>query len=265
MSFLNYIKKTYTPQFYLVIVPFFIITILLLSLVAFSWFDVFLFFVLFGIIGNGITGHRLVAQKQFKPALWLRPFLYLTCTLAGYGPVWYWRVQHIHHHRHTETDNDVHSPHTQTLWKSFFGWTFHMTDFNDIMLSERRLLRKTMADRKLYKFTKYYYHILWAFVMIIGVVNPSLLLAYLIFYWIEACRLGLTFTVSHMNLPFNYRNFETKDSSQNNIALGYLTFGFGWHNNHHANPGRLDDQVKWWEFDVESKIAKLINLIPGKK
>jgi len=265
MNFLTHIKKTYTPQFLLVIVPFFILTILLLPLVEFSWFNVLIFFVLFGIIGNGITGHRLAAHRQFKPAMWLKPLLYLSCTLSGYGPVWYWRVQHIHHHRHVDTDEDIHSPKTQLLWKSFFGWTFHNKDFNDIMLAERRLLRKTMADRELYNFTKYYHYILWTFVILIGIISPSLLLAYLIFYWIEVCRLGLTFTVSHMNLPFNYRNFATNDSSQNNILLGYLMFGFGWHNNHHANPGKLDDQVKWWEFDIEAKIAKLINLVPGKK
>mgnify|MGYP003705132377 CR=1 FL=1 len=94
---------------------------------------------------------------------------------------------------------------------------------------------------------------------------PALLLSYLIYYWIEVVRLGLITSVAHLNIPFSYRNFDTDDRSQNNLLLGYLTFGFGWHNNHHANPRDLDTQVRWWEFDLEAKIAKLINLIPGKR
>lgn len=262
MNILTHINE-YTPQVKKIIVPYFILTCLLLVYLPISWVAVFVFYMLFGIIGNGITGHRLVAHKQFKPAKWVRPFLYTACTLSGYGPVWYWRVQHLHHHKHSDDPQDIHSPNTQPLWQSFFAWTFKLKDFNAIMNSERRLLKTIMADKGLAPFTKHYYTILWGFVIALAVINPSWVLAYLIFYWIEVIRLGLTFTVSHLNIPTNYRNFDTKDSSQNNIILGYLTGGFGWHNNHHANPSTLNHQVKWWEFDAEAKLARLIEKIPG--
>ena len=56
-----------------------------------------------------------------------------------------------------------------------------------------------------------------------------------------------------------------RSNSRNNVILGHLTFGLGWHNNHHANPRQLDNQIRWWEFDLEANIAKLLNLLPGKR
>ena len=65
-------------------------------------------------------------------------------------------------------------------------------------------------------------------------------------------------SVSHTNIPFSYKNFETKDRGQNNILMGYLTMGFGWHNNHHAKPRKLVNHERWWEVDVEGIAAWLL-------
>ena len=53
----------------------------------------------------------------------------------------------------------------------------------------------------------------------------------------------------------NDRNFDTPDTSQNNILVGLLTLGFGWHNNHHHNPRELVNQYRWWEIDVEGPVS----------
>jgi stearoyl-CoA desaturase (delta-9 desaturase) len=41
----------------------------------------------------------------------------------------------------------------------------------------------------------------------------------------------------------------TKDSSHNVWWWSYLTFGEGWHNNHHARPGDYRIGKEWWQFD----------------
>ena len=134
-----------------------------------------------------------------------------------------------------------------------------------VVRTEKASLKESLEDKNMRFYNKYNYHIIWLFVLVTGVLSLDLLLSYLIFYWIEILRLGLITSLAHTDAPFSYRNYDTDDKSYNNILLGYLTFGFGWHNNHHAKPMSLDNQVKWWEFDLEAKIAKMINLIPGTR
>ena len=46
------------------------------------------------------------------------------------------------------------------------------------------------------------------------------------------------------------RRFETKDDSTNSWWVALLTFGEGWHNNHHAQPRSAQHGIKWYEFDM---------------
>ena len=133
------------------------------------------------------------------------------------------------------------------------------------MTSEKRSLRESLNDKNMNFFYRFNYYIIYLFLIALSICSIELLLAYLIFYWLEIFRLGIITSLSHINIPFSYRNFETNDKSYNNLLIGYCTFGFGWHNNHHAHPMLIDTQIKWWEFDLEGKLAKIINLIPGKK
>ncbi|MCA9810557.1 MAG: hypothetical protein KC473_09480, partial [Candidatus Dadabacteria bacterium] len=44
--------------------------------------------------------------------------------------------------------------------------------------------------------------------------------------------------------------YETYDESKNSLILGLLTFGEGWHNNHHANMASCRMGEYWYELDV---------------
>jgi stearoyl-CoA desaturase (delta-9 desaturase) len=262
---IKYIKKTYTPQLTLIVVPYFLLTIVLSFLSSVNWWLVFIFLFLIGIIGNGVVGHRLIAHRQFKSASWLKPLLFLTCTLAAFAPVWYWRVQHWHHHKFSDQESDIHSPSVRSLWDSFFGWALKQDYVRTVIRTEKASLRESLNDPLMKFFHEYNYLIIWIFIVTISIISLDLLFSYLIFYWIEIIRLGLITSVAHIESPGSYRNFNTPDKSFNNIFLGYLTFGFGWHNNHHANPMALDTQIRWWDYDFDAIIAKLIQFIPGKR
>jgi hypothetical protein len=49
---------------------------------------------------------------------------------------------------------------------------------------------------------------------------------------------------------WGYRNFATKDQSKNNLLIGLISNGEGYHNNHHAQPRSASHGMRWWEFDV---------------
>ena len=46
------------------------------------------------------------------------------------------------------------------------------------------------------------------------------------------------------------RRFQTKDDSRNSWWVALLSFGEGWHNNHHAHPVSARHGLAWYEFDM---------------
>ena len=46
------------------------------------------------------------------------------------------------------------------------------------------------------------------------------------------------------------RRFKTRDDSTNNWWVALLTFGEGWHNNHHAHPVSARHGLAWYELDL---------------
>ena len=47
-----------------------------------------------------------------------------------------------------------------------------------------------------------------------------------------------------------YRNYETADNSKNHWLLAALSYGDGWHNNHHASQRCAAHGHKAWEVDI---------------
>jgi stearoyl-CoA desaturase (delta-9 desaturase) len=48
---------------------------------------------------------------------------------------------------------------------------------------------------------------------------------------------------------FGRRDFRTSDRSMNNLIVGVLAWGEGWHNNHHAFPTSARHRLVWWQLD----------------
>ena len=59
-----------------------------------------------------------------------------------------------------------------------------------------------------------------------------------------------TFTINSLSHVFGNRRYQTTDDSRNNWLVALLTFGEGWHNNHHANPTSARHGLAWYEVDL---------------
>jgi len=94
------------------------------------------------------------------------------------------------------------------------------------------------------------------FVLALTLINPWLA----VFVWaVPVCVTASMMDIStYCNHVVGYRNFDTKDHSKNSLLFGYLMFGEGWHNNHHANASNHSFQHKWWEFDPTALIIKIL-------
>jgi fatty-acid desaturase len=68
----------------------------------------------------------------------------------------------------------------------------------------------------------------------------------------------ITWSVNSVTHLWGYRNYETGESSRNNLIIGFLSHGEGWHNNHHADPSSARYGHCWWELDVTWQTIRLL-------
>jgi fatty-acid desaturase len=194
------------------------------------------------------------SHKTHDLPVWKENVVLACAALAGQGSSLTWVALHRgYHHRFADTEKDLHSPVAYSKWHAFFGWTLSVTEeSNKINLKYATdLLRK---PNHLW-FHKHQMKILWLVPLIMAVFFDCK--ASLAWFCLPTglCLLqdNLVNVFGHVKGIIGYRNFETKDNSQNNVILGWLGWGQGWHNNHHYDPKpfSLGTGVsgKWWEAD----------------
>ncbi len=62
--------------------------------------------------------------------------------------------------------------------------------------------------------------------------------------------LHATWLVNSATHLWGSQRWATGDDSTNNFFIALLTFGEGWHNNHHAHPSSARHGLRWWEIDT---------------
>jgi stearoyl-CoA desaturase (delta-9 desaturase) len=229
---------------------------------AINWWAV-LFFWLFFAFGNGTVGHRYFAHNSFTTSKAVHWALGLWVTLCAYSPVHYWVVQHKHHHRHTDTQEDLHSP-KNGLLNAFVLWPLNKSRIEAVLKDRSSVvsLVRALRDPSIVFYSQWFVVINAVALAVLAVIDWNLIFAGLgVAYIIEQVRLGVVNTVTHISgLPGNYTTHEHNgsDQSQNNWVLGLITLGFAWHNNHHANPKKLILTERWWEIDLEGYLGWLL-------
>jgi stearoyl-CoA desaturase (delta-9 desaturase) len=70
----------------------------------------------------------------------------------------------------------------------------------------------------------------------------------------------ITFAVNSIGHLWGGQRFETGEGSRNNLVLGYLAMGDGWHNNHHRAPYSARHGFAWYEIDMTYQFIRLLAL-----
>ncbi len=207
-----------------------------------------------------LTGfyHRYFAHRAFKTS---RPvqflFAALGATCVQRGPLW-WAAHHRNHHRHTDTAADPHSPRQHGFWWSHSGWFLtprgFRTDWEAIpdlrrfpelrFIDRFDLLMPVLLALAIFLLGQW----LQRHVPQLGTDGPQLLVWG--FFVSTVALFHATFTINSLAHRFGSRRFDTRDDSRNNLWLALLTFGEGWHNNHHFFPGAARQGFRWWEVDT---------------
>ena len=241
----------------------------LAGLYFFSWKLLLLSIVLnwvAGSLGIGIGYHRLLTHKGFQTPKLVEYFLTVCGTLALQGGQINWVVTHRIHHAFTEKPGDPHSPRDGRWW-AHMGWILRGTAQQHEEKVMRRYAPDLMKDKFHVVLNRFYYVPL----IISGVVLfalggvPALLWGVFVRVTFGLHATWLVNSATHL---WGTRRFETTDDSTNNWLIALLTFGEGWHNNHHAFPTAARHGLKWYEIDINwwgIKALKLMGWARGIK
>ncbi|MCC7478594.1 fatty acid desaturase [bacterium] len=229
----------------------------------FSWPGLILCLVLIwatASLGASLCYHRLLSHKAWVAHPALRFFLLYCAALAlQSGPIT-WSVTHRLHHRESDHEDDPHSPLKNFLW-SHILWNFWTNPKLKDPAFIRRLAPDLVDDKVLQFFNRYFFWI-WMSSGILtfaigyfagGMGSAGLQLGMSLVVWGFFVRTVVvwhnTWFVNSVTHVWGYRNYNTEDDSRNLWWVSVLTFGEGWHNNHHAIAGSARFGQKWWEFD----------------
>jgi stearoyl-CoA desaturase (delta-9 desaturase) len=182
--------------------------------------------------------------------------------MAARGPMISWTAMHRRHHERADHPGDMHSPnmHGQTPYGRLRGWLHaHITwmikhEYPNVV----HYVPDLLADKPVVKADRMYH--VW---IVLGLALPAALGGALTqswmgaltgFLWGGVVRLFVVEqSVSALNSflhMFGMRPFKMRDNhSHNSVLLGILTWGEGWHNNHHAFPYAASFGLKWYEID----------------
>jgi stearoyl-CoA desaturase (delta-9 desaturase) len=229
-------------------------TIHLVALLAlfpsnFSWQALGIAFLLYWITGGlGITlgFHRLISHRSFETPKWVEYFLIFCGTLACQGGPLYWIGGHRIHHKYSDTDRDPHDS-NRGFWWSHMGW---MIFKNPSFRADLPRYTQDIAGDPFYQFCEKYF------------IPIQVVLGLFLYWWggwsfvIWGIFVRLvvvfhvTWFVNSATHKFGYQSHESNDNSKNCWWVALLTFGEGWHNNHHAYQYSARHGLQWWEIDA---------------
>jgi len=227
---------------------------------TFTWgaLKVCIMFSVVTMFGVSCSYHRQLSHRSFESPKWFEYLLACCGSLAiECGPIG-WVSAHRHHHANCDKELDPHSP-MDGFWWSHVGWMLdpctpaRLKDMNNVKdLSRQKFYRVMGRTYLLHSVILPFFglhamggwpYVIWGFCVRTAVV------------W------NLTWAVNSCAHIWGYQSFKGDDVSMNNWVLGILAFGDGWHHNHHTFPRSCRHGLKWYEFDLNWYIIKLLSLI----
>jgi stearoyl-CoA desaturase (Delta-9 desaturase) len=212
-----------------------------------SWQAIVICAVLYGVrmfaIGAGY--HRYFSHRAYSTSRAFQFILAFVAQSSAQKSVLWWAAKHRHHHLHSDTEQDVHSPWHKGFLYSHVIWIFYRQhDATDLV---------KVADFASYPELMWLhkFEVLPA-VVVAGVCFiiagwPGLVVGFL---WSTVLLYHATFCINSLAHVHGRKRYVTGDDSRNNWLLALFTMGEGWHNNHHAYQSSARQGFRWWEIDV---------------
>jgi stearoyl-CoA desaturase (delta-9 desaturase) len=206
------------------------------------------------IFAIGAGYHRYFSHRAFATSRAFQLVLAVLAQSTSQKSVLWWAAKHRHHHLHSDTATDVHSPRHKGFIYSHVGWVFSRRhDETDLV--------------KIEDFARYP-ELMWLhrYELVPAVVLALLCLAIggwsglvVGFFWSTVAVYHATFCINSLAHVHGRKRYVTGDDSRNNWLLAIFTMGEGWHNNHHAYQSSVRQGFRWWEYDPTFYILKVLS------
>lgn len=220
-----------------------------------------------GGLGICLGYHRLLTHTGMQTYRSVRYLFATLGSLAGEGSPLDWVADHRKHHQLSDQPGDPHSPHDGSFW-SHMWWVLYSTHDGDREAYLKRYVPDLARDRGMRFIDKMFLpmHIASGLLMLgVGYWAGGWPMAASLVVWGMFVRLTFvlhsTWLVNSASHMFGYRNYETTDDSRNNWLVALVTYGEGWHNNHHAYPRMARHGHKWWEVDLTYMMIRAMRAV----
>lgn len=200
--------------------------------------------------------HRYFSHRSYKTSRWFQFVLAFLAQTTSQKSVLWWASLHRHHHKHSDTDQDVHSPRHRGFFYSHVGWIFDQR-YERTDLEAVPDLSKYPELLFLLRFEQLPAVVLalacWAAFGWQGLVIG--------FFWSTVLLYHGTFFINSLAHVHGKQRYATGDDSRNNWWLAIITLGEGWHNNHHAYQRSARQGFRWWEIDITYYLLKALSAV----
>lgn len=219
-----------------------------------------------GLFGINLCYHRLLTHRGLKCPKWLEHAMVIVAMSCLQETPARWVAIHRRHHQFSDEQPDPHSPLAGFFW-SHIGW---------ILVNQPELARLGIYQRYAKDILRDRFYVAlernnWLLWINLGQI-PLFFAAGFAVAWLSgeapwgAAQTGvsimmfgvfvrtvlvwhITWAVNSVTHLWGYRSHETDEDSRNNILVGFIANGEGWHNNHHADPRSARHGHRWWEID----------------
>jgi stearoyl-CoA desaturase (delta-9 desaturase) len=201
--------------------------------------------------------HRYFSHRSFKTSRWFQFVLALAAQSAAQKGVLWWASHHRWHHKHSDSEKDVHSPERRGFWYAHLGWLMR-PDWNDTDESG-------VPDLLRYPELRFLNHSAMTIMPTVALALAFLFIggssALVWGYFVSTVLLWHgSFSINSLAHVVGRRRYATDDRSRNSWWLALLTTGEGWHNNHHHYQSSARQGFHWWQVDVTYYLLRMLAL-----
>ena len=236
----------------------------------FSWTGVVLALLglyFFGTLGINLCYHRLLTHSSLQVPKWLEHTLAVLGVCCLQDTPARWVSIHRLHHQFSDERPDPHSPLVTFFW-GHMGWLLVENRLLASLATYERYSRDILRDPFYLNLER---NLRWAQIYL-GHAVAFFAVGFAVGWWTSGALLGglqfglslvvwgvivrtvlvwhITWSVNSLAHVWGYQSYDTGENSRNNIFVGFVSNGEGWHNNHHADQRAAAHGHKWWEFDV---------------
>ncbi len=210
-------------------------------------------------LGISMGYHRLHTHRSYKINRFIEYFFAICGALSLEGGPIFWVATHRIHHQKSDQDGDPHSPRDGAWW-AHVGWIL----LGESKHSNTKLMSRYAPDLAKDPFYIWLNNYHWLPILVCsGILYAIGGLPMVLWGTCLRVVLGLhgTWLVNSATHMWGRRRFTTRDDSRNNWWVALLTFGEGWHNNHHAHPTSARHGLAWYELDLSFLHIRLLRML----